>query len=294
MNSILVTGASGNLSSAVINHLLKTYAVEPAKIIAASRSTDKLAILKQQGVELRKADFDDAQSLDDAFAGVDTVLLVSTDALAVKGQRFAQHKAAIDAAKRAGVKRIVYTSMPNPEGSLVSFAPNHLSTEEAIKASGIDYVILRNAWYFENYMHSLPHDLANGKWFTATANGKVSNISRDDLAKAAAAVLAKGAAGNQTFTLTGETSLSVGDIAKIVSDVSGKPLQVIDASADKLRAGMAGAGLPDFVIDMLLSCDANIAAGKFDIVTSDFETLTDSKPQSAEDFFKANKSTLSA
>src|SRR5690606_17425549 len=123
----------------------------------------------------------------------------STDALAVKGQRLAQHKAAIEAAKRAGVKRLVYTSMPNPDQSLVSFAPDHLGTENAIKDSGIDYVILRNAWYLDNYLHSLPNDLKSGKWFSATKGGKVSNISRDDLAKAAAAVLAKGIAGNRTY-----------------------------------------------------------------------------------------------
>src|SRR5690606_23354729 len=147
--------------------------------IAASRNTDKLAGFAQQGIELRQADFDDVKSLDAAFTGIDTVMLVSTDALAIKGQRFEQHRTAIDAAKRAGVKRLIYTSMPNPEGALISFAPDHLGSEEALKASGIDYVILRNAWYFDNYLHSLPADLANGKWFTATDGGRVSNISRD-------------------------------------------------------------------------------------------------------------------
>lgn len=294
MGKILVTGASGQLGGAVIQHLLGTYGVACSDIVAASRSTDKLAGFDQKGVELRKADFDDAASLDTAFRGVDTVLIVSTDALAVKGQRLTQHKAAVEAAKRAGVKRIVYTSMPNPDRSLISFAPDHLGSEEAVKASGIDYVILRNAWYFDNYLHSLPHDLQSGKWFTATKGGKVSNIARDDLAKAAAAVLAKGTTGNQTFTLTGAKALTISGIAKIVSNVAAKPLAVIDANEEQLRQGMAGAGLPDFVIDMLLSTDANIAAGNFDLVTSDFEKLTGDKPQSAEDFFKAHKDALTA
>lgn len=294
MGKILVTGASGNLGGAVINHLLSTYGVPAGQLIAASRSTEKLQDLAKQGVELRKADFDDERSLADAFAGVDTVLLVSTDALAVKGQRLVQHQAAIKAAKGAGVKRIVYTSMPKPDGSLISFAPDHLGSEEAVKASGIDYVILRNAWYLDNYLHSLPHDLQSGKWFTATKGGKVSNIARDDLAKAAAAVLAKGISGNQTFTLTGAKSITISDLAKIVFNVTSKPLEVVDASQEQLRAGMAGAGLPDFVIDMLLSTDANIAAGNFDIVTSHFEQLTGQKPQSAEEFFKAHSAALAA
>src|SRR5690606_11212821 len=99
--------------------------------------------------------------------------------------------------------------MPNPDAELNIFASAHLYTDEALKASSIDYVILRNAWYFDNYLHSLPADLANGKWFTATDGGRVSNISRDDLAKAAASVLAKGTAGNQTYTLTGEKALTI-------------------------------------------------------------------------------------
>lgn len=294
MSKVLVTGASGQLGGAVIQHLLDTYKFDANRLIAASRNISKLGGFADKGIELRRADFDDIASLDSAFSGVDTVLVVSTDALAVKRQRLTQHTAAIEAAKRVGVKRLVYTSMPNPDQSLISFAPDHLGTEKAIKDSGIDYVILRNAWYLDNYLHSLPNDLKSGKWFTATKGGKVSNISRDDLAKAAAAVLAKGIAANQTYTLTGEKALTISEIAKIAADVAGKPLEVIEASQEQLRQGMAGAGLPDFVVDMLLSTEANIAAGNFDIVTNDYETLTGEKPQSAEDFFKAHKSALTA
>lgn len=294
MDKVLVTGASGQLGGAVIQHLLGTYNFDANRLIVGSRNIGKLGGLADKGIELRTADFDDVSSLESAFSGVDTVLVVSTDALAVKGQRLAQHKAAVEAAKRACVKRLVYTSMPNPDQSLVSFAPDHLGTENAVKDSGIDYVILRNAWYLDNYLHSLPNDLKSGKWFTATKGGKVSNISRDNLAKAAAAVLAKGIAGNQTYTLTGEKALTIGEIAKIAADVSGKPLEVIEASQEQLRQGMSGAGLPDFVVDMLLSTEANIAAGNFDIVTNDYETLTGEKPQSAEDFFNAHKSALTA
>jgi NAD(P)H dehydrogenase (quinone) len=292
MGKILITGASGQLGQLAIKHLLETYHVAASDIVAASRNVEKLQALKDKGLGLRKADFDEPATLDSAFTGIDTVFLISTDALAVKGQRLAQHKAAIDAAKRTGVKRIVYTSMPSPERSPITFASDHGQTEEAIKASGLDYVILRNAWYTDNYLESLPRDLETGKWYTGTKNGKVSNISRDDLGLAAAAVLAQHKATNQTLTLTGVEPKTTSEIAQIVSQITGKPLEVVDASEEQMRAGMQGAGLPDFIVDMLLSFDEDIAQGNMNIASSDFEDVTGRKPQSVEDFLKANKDKL--
>ncbi len=292
MSKILVTGASGNLGQAIIRHLLETYHAPASDIVAASRDASKLSALGAKGVELRNADFDDAASLDAVFAGIDTALIISTDALAVPGQRLTQHKSAVAAAAKAGVKHLAYTSMPNPDKSLVTFAPDHLGTEQAIKASGLPYTIIRNAWYNENYLHGMSHNLKAGQWFTAMADGKVSNISRDDCARAAAAVLAKGKAENKTYTLTGPQSLNADEIAALVSAVAGKPLRVVKVSPADLQKGIEGAGLPGFVAEMLASADANIAAGNFDIVTSDYETLTGEKPQTSEAFFTTHKAAL--
>ncbi|SCX31159.1 Quinone oxidoreductase 2 [Agrobacterium sp. DSM 25558] len=292
MSKILVTGASGNLGQAIIRHLLETYHVLASDIVAASRDTSKLSTLGSKGVEVRKADFDDAASLDAAFAGIDTVLIISTDALAVPGLRLTQHKAAVAAAKTAGVKHLAYTSMPNPDKSLVTFAPDHLGTEEAVKASGLPYTIIRNAWYNDNYLHSMAHNLQSGQWFTAMGDGKVSNISRDDCARAAAAALAKGKAENKTYTVTGPQSLNADEIGAIISHAAGKPLAVVKVSPADLQKGIEGAGLPGFVAEMLASADANIAAGNFDLVTSDYETLTGEKPQTSEAFFNAHKAAL--
>ncbi|POO57731.1 SDR family oxidoreductase [Agrobacterium rosae] len=292
MSKILVTGASGNLGQAIIRHLLETYHVPASDIVAASRDTSKLSALGSKGVEVRKADFDDAASLDAAFAGIDTVLIISTDALAVPGLRLTQHKAAVAAAKTAGVKHLAYTSMPNPDKSLVTFAPDHLGTEEAIKASGLPYTIIRNAWYNDNYLHSMAHNLQSGQWFTAMGDGKVPNISRDDCARAAAAALAKGKAENKTYTVTGPQSLNADEIGAIISHAAGKPLAVVKVSPADLQKGIEGAGLPGFVAEMLASADANIAAGNFDLVTSDYETLTGEKPQTSEAFFTAHKAAL--
>jgi NAD(P)H dehydrogenase (quinone) len=292
--TILITGAAGQLGQRVIHHLLETCKVPAASLIAASRDTSKLADLAAKGVATRKADFDDAASLEAAFEGVDRVLVISTDALAVPGLRLKQHTAAVAAAVKAGVKHIAYTSMPSPDKSLVTFAPDHLGTEAAIKASGLPYTIIRNAWYLDNYMHSMPHNLQAGSWYTASGDGKVPNISREDCAMGAAAALASGTTESATYTLTGSESLNADQIAAIISDVAGKPLAAIQVNDEQLNQGMLGAGLPDFVATMLVSADANIRAGNFDHVTTDFNRLTGKQPQTLKDFFVAHKAALTA
>ena len=290
--TILVTGAAGQLGQRVIHHLIESYKVAPANIVAATRSPEKLSALAAKGVQTRKADFDDAASLEAAFAGVDRLLIISTDALDTPGKRLAQHKVAVAAAVKAGVKHITYTSMPAPDDSLVTFAPDHLGTENAIKASGIPYTLVRDAWYHDNYLHGMPHNLQTGKWFTSAGDGKIATISRDDCALAIASVLAAGSTG--TYTLTGKQSLTSKEIAALVTEATGKPLDVVDVTDEQLGQGIRGAGLPGFVADMLVSADANTRAGKFDIVTDDFAKLTGKQPQSLKDYFIANKAALTA
>ncbi|MBZ5758452.1 MULTISPECIES: SDR family oxidoreductase [Rhizobium] len=292
--TLLVTGAAGKLGQSVVHHLLETYKVAPGDIVAATRSPEKLGTLAAKGVVTRKADFDDAAGLVSAFAGIDRLLIISTDSLDTPGKRLAQHKAAIEAAKAAGVKHILYTSMPNPDKSLVTFAPDHLGTENAIKASGIGYTILRDAWYLDNFMMSLPHNLQGGKWYTATSGGKAPYISREDCALAIAAALASSDTESKTYTLTGSTSYSITDVASTVSAITGRPLEVIDVTDEQLAAGMAGAGLPPFLVDMLVSADANIRAGNFDSLTADFTTLTGKVPQTLRSFFEERKAELAA
>ena len=294
MTKLLVTGAAGQLGRAVLHHLLETSKVAPGNIVAVSRNPEKLSEFADKGIETRAADFDDEAGLVKAFTGVDRVLIVSTDELATPGKRLTQHRTAVSAAAKAGVGHIVYTSMPNPDRSLVSFAPDHLGTEQAIKASGISYTILRNSWYDDNYLRSMPHNLQVGTWYTSMGSGKVANITRDDCARAAAAALADPPAGSRVLTLTGPESLAAEEIAARASKATGKPLDVVHVTDEQLTHGLTGAGLPDFVVKMLVSADANIRAGNFDLVTDDFEKLTGAKPQDLAAYFEAQKAALTA
>ncbi|CAN7349525.1 SDR family oxidoreductase [Neorhizobium sp. LjRoot104] len=294
MTKLLVTGAAGHLGRAVLHHLLETSGVAAADIVAASRDPNKLADLSAIGLETRKADFDDEAGLVKAFTGVDRVLIISTDELATPGKRITQHRNAVSAAAKAGVKHIVYTSLPNPDKSLVTFAPDHLGTEEAIKASGVAYTILRNSWYHDNYLMGMPHNLQVGKWYTSVGTGKITTLSRDDCARAAAAALANPPAGSRILTLTGPESLTAAEIAARASAAAGKPLDVVDVTDEQLTHGLTGAGLPGFVVAMLVSADANIRAGNFEQLTGDYEMLTGRKPQTLADYFETQKAALTA
>lgn len=290
-DTLLVTGASGQLGRLVLDSLLAS-GKSPASIIATTRDTAKLADYAAKGVIVRLADFDDAASLDAAFAGADKVLIISTDALDQPGKRLAQHKAAVAAAKEAGAKHILYTSMPQPDDSLVTFAPDHLGTEEAIKATGIPYTILRDGWYAENLFMSLPHALETGSWYTSTGEGRIAHITRADTAAAIAGAVLKAGNESKTYTLTGTKSRTAEEIAAIVSAATGKPLKVVHVTDAQLAEGLKAAGLPEGFIPTIVSFDANTREGKIASVTSDAETLSGRKPTSFEDFVAASKAAL--
>lgn len=280
--TLFVTGSNGHLGRLVIENLLAKGA---AHIIAGSRDPSKLADLEARGVEARRADFDDPASLATAFAGVDRVLIISTDGLA-SGQRLRQHVNAVEAAKAAGVKEIVYTSMPNPDGSAVTFAGDHLGTEQAIKASGLRYTILRNAWYQENLLLSLPSALQSGALYTSAGDGRISHVARADCARAAAGALLR-PSEDKTYTITGPELLTTREIAALAAEAADKPIKVIDVTDEQLAGGMRAAGLPDAMIPMLVSFDTNTRQGGFDVLTEDVEALSGQKPTTVRDFLAA-------
>ena len=289
MTTFLVTAANGKLVRHVTQLLLDAKA---GTVIAASRDPSKLADLAALGAQTRAADFDNPASLAEAFKGVDRLLLISTDGMA-PGQRLAQHAAAIAAAKTAGVGHVIYTSMPKPETSAVSFAGDHLGTENTLKASGLAYTILRNSWYQENLLMGLPPALKSGQWYSSAGNGKIPHIAHADCARAAAAALIQ-APVNQTFTLTGPELFTTQQIAALASEATGNPLAVVELTDEQLAGGMAHAGVPDMLIPMLVSFDTNTRQGGFDVLTNDVETLTGQKPTTLQAFFAVNSAALLA
>ncbi|MBP2236989.1 NAD(P)H dehydrogenase (quinone) [Sinorhizobium kostiense] len=290
--TLLVTGAAGQFGKLVLDALLASGKTNPADIIATSRDVAKLADYAAKGVQTRAADFDDPASLDKAFAGATRILIISTDVLDQPGKRLKQHLAAVEAAKKAGAKHILYTSMANPEGSVIPFAGDHLGTENAIKATGIPHTILRNAWYMENLFLALPHALASGQWFSSAGEGRISHVARGDLARAAAAALESGSNESRTYTLTGAEARTTEEIAALAADATGKKLDVVHISDEALAAGLKGAGLPDFLVPILVSFDANTREGHFDIVTGDVAALTGKAPLSLSIFLEASKTAL--
>jgi NAD(P)H dehydrogenase (quinone) len=284
--TLFVSGASGHLGRLALDALLlRGYA---GKIIAGTRDPAKLAGL--EGVEVRRADFADEPGLVAALRGVDRFLIISTDAI---GARLDNHLRAIAAAQAAGVKELVYTSMPTPEPpSAITFAPEHYGTEQAIKASGIPYTILRMNWYAENLLAALPNALTAGQWFTSTAGGKVSYPTRADCARAAAGALLRPAA-NKTYTVTGPQALSSAEIAALATAVTGRPLVVVDVTDEQLAAGARAAGVPDVVIDnFVVSFDRNTREGKVAAVSDAVEELWGEKPTSLRDFLAAHREAL--
>jgi NAD(P)H dehydrogenase (quinone) len=290
--TILITGAGGQLGGRVIDHLLESQGVAASRIIAGTRDPAKLAGLAARGVAVCKVDFDDTAGLEAAFAGAGTVLVISTDALDGAGTRLRQHKAAIAAAAKAGVKRLAYTSLPLAESSHVSFAPDHLGSEEAIKATGLPYLIFRNSWYAENLLMSLPNAFRSGQWFTSAGDGKTAFVARDDIAAAIAGALANPPAASTTYTLTGGEALDNPGIAALASEIVGKPLQVVPLTDEQLAGGMKAAGVPDAVIPTLVSFETATRAGDLATVTGDIETLSGRAPRPVSDFISANAAAL--
>ncbi|RUU79389.1 SDR family oxidoreductase [Mesorhizobium sp. M7A.F.Ca.MR.362.00.0.0] len=292
--TLLVTGASGQLGRGVINHLLDTFKVPAGRIIATTRNPENLAELAARGVITRAADFDDTLSLEAAFKGADRVLIISTGEIdLLHGKRLRQHQNAVAAAKKAGVSHLLYTSMPNPEPvSPVLFANDHYGTEQAIKASGIPYTIFRNGWYQENLFMALPHAIASGKWYTSAGDGRMAHGARDDMAAAIAAGLADASSESETYTLTGPQAYTTAEIAALVSEVTGKPLDVVQVSDEALTEGVKASGVPEDFAEVIVSFDANTRAGRIAMVTDAIESLSGRTPKTLKQFLEANKVAL--
>ncbi|NDZ77862.1 NAD(P)H-binding protein [Streptomyces sp. SID10853] len=255
--STVITGASGHLGRLVVDQLLAA-GTPPEQVVATGRDTGKLAGLARIGVTVRRADFADPGSLDEAFAGADTMLLVSTTTV---GERFDHARNAIDAARRAGVSRIVYTSILNASTARMTLADEHRRTEEYLRAGGSGFVILRNGWYLENYTDQLPMITQYHALLGSAHDGRVSAAARRDLAAAAAAVLTQDGHLGATYELGG-APFTLAELAATFSEVLGTHIGYRDMPVADYTATLTGAGLPPEMAAAVADADAGLARGE--------------------------------
>ena len=253
---IAITGASGQLGRLVIAELLKT--VPPAQIVAAVRHPGKASDLAALGVQVRVADYTQPATLDSAFAGADQLLLISSSEL---GQRVAQHRNVIDAAKRAKVGLIAYTSLLRADSSPLGLAAEHQQTEALLKDSGVPHVLLRNGWYTENYLASIPLALQHGVFIGSAGDGKIASAARADYAAAAAAVLTRADQAGKIYELAGDEAYTLGELAAEIARQSGKAVAYQNLSQADFKAALFGAGLPEPIADLLAASDVGASEG---------------------------------
>ncbi|AEQ52201.1 SDR family oxidoreductase [Pelagibacterium halotolerans] len=250
-----VTGATGQLGRLVIAALKEKGLGD--QTIALVRDLSKGADL---GISTRLFDYDEPETLEPALEGVEKLLLISGSEV---GRRVPQHKAVIDAAVRAGVNNIIYTSLLHADTSEIVLAPEHRETEAAIKASGIKYTILRNSWYTENYTGNLGAALANGAIIGSAGDGKLNTANRGDLAQAAANVLVSDGHADKIYELGNDRAYTLAELAAEVSRQSGKPVVYTDLPKAEYAKILQGIGLPAPLAEMLADSDAKAGAGAF-------------------------------
>lgn len=253
---VVVTGASGQLGRLVIDALLKT--LPAGEIVAAVRKPDSVQDLAARGVQVRVADYDRPETLDAALRGADKVLLVSGNEV---GRRVPQHRAVIEAAKRAGVQLLAYTSVLRADTTPLSVGPDHKETEALLQASGIPFVILRNGWYTENYLAGVAPALQYGALMGGAGAGRIASAARSDYAEAAAAVLTQDGKAGKIYELAGDDAYTLEQLAAELARQSGKEVAYRDLPQAEYKAALLGVGLPEDLAELISSSDAAAAHG---------------------------------
>jgi NAD(P)H dehydrogenase (quinone) len=253
---IVVTGATGHLGRLVIAALLKK--VPASSIAAAVRNVEKAKDIAALGVHVRCADYNQPPAWDAALKGADKVLLISSSEV---GQRLKQHRAVIDAAKRAGVKLLAYTSVLRADTSPLGLAAEHKETEALIRASAVPFTLLRHGWYTENYTAGIPGALAHGAVYGCAGEGRIASAARADYAEAAAAVLTGQNQAGRVYELAGDTAYTLAELAAEISRRSGKKIGYVDLPEAEYKNVLVKAGFPDAVAAMLADSDTGISKG---------------------------------
>ena len=250
---IAVTGSTGQLGRLVVEHLKERVGAQ--HVIALARTPEKAASMD---VEVRTFDYGQPHGLVAGLEGVDRLLLISSSEI---GQRAVQHARVIEAAKKAGVKRIVYTSLLHADTSSLSLAGEHLATEELIRKSGIPYTILRNGWYTENYTGSIKGAIAAGAFIGSAGDGKIASATRLDFAEAAAVAVVEDSHVGQTYELAGDDGYTLKDLAAEVSKQTGKELPFQNLPEADYASILERVGVPSMYAVAIASWDTCASLG---------------------------------
>ena len=253
---IVITGASGQLGRLVIQSLLTK--VPASRIVAAVRNPQKASDLAALGVQVRRADYTDSASLDAAFQGAEKVLLISSSEV---GQRLPQHRNAIDAARSAGVSMLAYTSLLHADASPLGLADEHVATEAYLNQAGVPFVLLRNGWYTENYLASIPPALQHGAFIGTAGEGRIASAARADYAEAAAVVLTTPGQSGKVYELAGDEAYTLAEFSAELSRQSGKAIPYVDLPESDYKAALVGAGLPEPIAGLLADSDSGASKG---------------------------------
>lgn len=272
---IVVTGATGQLGRLVVEGLRK----QGADVVAGARNT-----AADLGVEVRELDYDRPETIEPALAGADRVLLISGNE---PGKRVPQHTAVVDAAKRAGVRHLVYTSAPHADTTPLVLAPEHKATEEAIRASGLPFTFLRNGWYHENYLDTIRQGAETGEIVGAAGDGTVASAARQDFADAAVAVLTTDGHENKVYELTGDTAWTFPQLAAQVAEVAGKPVTYRNLPGAEFQQFLVDQGTPAEVAGFVAALEQNIADGTLGHTPGDLRTLIGRPTTPVADTIKA-------
>lgn len=265
---IVVTGATGKLGGHVMKGLLEKVPAKDLRV--AVRDPGKAADLAAAGVDVRRADYSDAAALADALVGADKLLLISSSAV---GRRLAHHRAVIDAAVKAGVGQVVYTSILRAPTTPIALAGEHKQTEELLAATGTPFVFLRNGWYTENHTEQLPVILQHGAIAAAAGDGRFASATRADYAAAAVAVLTTPGHDGKAYELAGDQPFTLAELAAEISKQAGQPVSYANLPAAQYREVLVGAGLPEAYADILVDADVKAAAGALDDSSGDLRRL---------------------
>jgi NAD(P)H dehydrogenase (quinone) len=265
--SIVVAGATGHLGRLVVERLLDR-GVAPDEIVAAGRSLDRVADLGARGVRTAVLDYD--APADGVLEPGDTFLLTS---MPVAGVRVAQHRNALEAAMKAGVARVVYTSAAHADDTPLVLAPEHRATEELIVASGLPFTILRNNWYTENYAGTLAQARVSGVVVGSAGSGRVASATRDDYATATATALATDGHVNAVYELSGDTAWDFTELAAALATVLGRDVDYRSVSPEEHLAILVEAGLDEATAGFVVALDGNIRAGALADATRDLSRL---------------------